>query len=122
MKNNDSSDKLVIAVRRDIKLSPGKMAAQVGHASVECAFLAQKKSKKWFKRWKRTGAKKVVVWVENMDALQELIHEAEGAKLVHYLVVDAGLTQVPPGTPTCLGIGPGPSPIVDSITGHLKLV
>ena len=34
--------KMVIVVRGDIKLSPGKMAAQVAHAAVNCAFSAKK--------------------------------------------------------------------------------
>ena len=32
-----------------------------------------------------------------------------------------GRTQVDPGTVTVIGIGPGPTEMVDSIVGHLKL-
>ena len=33
-----------------------------------------------------------------------------------------GRTQVDPGTITVIGIGPGPTEMVDSITGHLNLL
>jgi PTH2 family peptidyl-tRNA hydrolase len=37
------------------------------------------------------------------------------------MITDAGLTQVPPGTVTCLGIGPVKASVIDPITGDYPL-
>ena len=113
--------KMVIVVRGDIKLGPGKMAAQVAHAAVNCALAAKKNYKKYFDAWYDEGQKKVVVKVKNLEELRELQADARAAKLPNSLITDAGHTQLPPGTVTCLGIGPGPETAIDKITGHLKL-
>jgi len=41
---------------------------------------------------------------------------------VTYLVSDAGHTEIPAGTVTVVGIGPGPRSSIDAITGDLSLV
>jgi PTH2 family peptidyl-tRNA hydrolase len=41
--------------------------------------------------------------------------------LPHALIIDRGLTQIPEGTVTCLGIGPAPAGMVDRLTGNLQL-
>ncbi len=114
--------KLVVVVRADLKLSPGKMAAQVAHAAVNCALASKKKKGDWFDSWYGEGQKKVVVKAPSLGELYSLKMQAEDAGLITSLIVDAGLTELPPGTTTCLGIGPGPNELVDKITGHLKLM
>lgn len=108
-------------MREDIRLSPGKMAAQVAHAAVSCALSARASAKRLFKSWLREGQRKVVLKVADMPELQQLEDRARRAGFIVERITDAGLTEVPPGTVTCIGIGPALSREIDPITGHLKL-
>jgi PTH2 family peptidyl-tRNA hydrolase len=114
--------KMVIVVREDLNLSCGKIAAQACHAAVGCVIKSRKVGSKWFRKWQSEGAKKVVVRAVDLDALLKLEGQAKRSKLPTNLVTDAGLTEVPPGTVTCLGIGPGPNELVDPLTGKLPLL
>lgn len=116
------NNKMVIVVRWDLKLSAGKMSVQVAHAAVNCALAAKKRTPEWFDRWYSEGQKKVVVKVPTLDDLYPLKVAAEDLRLTTSLIVDAGMTEIPPNTVTCLGIGPGPNDVVDKVTGGLKLV
>ena len=68
------------------------------------------------------GQAKIVLKVESEAELDELFRKAKSAGLPASLIQDRGLTQVEPGTVTCLGVGPGPDSAVDGITGKLKLL
>jgi PTH2 family peptidyl-tRNA hydrolase len=114
--------KMVIAVRKDLKLSGGKMAAQVAHAAVTCAFTAKKRNPRAFDTWYEEGQRKVVVKVADLKELQELRVAADDAGLVNCLITDAGRTELPPNTVTCLGIGPAEEFALDKVTGHLGLM
>ncbi len=114
--------KQVIVVRMDLKMSVGKTSAQVAHASLGSAEKAMEGARDWYGAWKLEGQKKVVVKVDDERRLWELYETAKGARLPCYLVKDAGLTELPPGTTTTLGIGPAPNEKVDRITGELKLL
>jgi PTH2 family peptidyl-tRNA hydrolase len=113
--------KLVVVVRQDLRLSQGKLAVQVAHAAVACALEAKTRRSKWFKPWWDEGQRKVVVKVPGYNDLLGLRDAAGRRGLVTQLITDAGLTEVPPGTPTCLGIGPGPEELMDEVPGHLQL-
>ena len=113
--------KLVVVVRTDLGISKGKMAAQVAHAAVNCALRSKKSDSINFRKWFDEGQKKVVVKGQNESTLRNLQQHAREVGLVSSLVTDAGLTEVPAGTVTCLGIGPAADSEIDSITGDYPL-
>lgn len=113
--------KLVVAVREDLEMSKGKMAVQVAHASVISALNCKSKNSKWFRNWYEEGQKKVVVKAGDVEMLMDLQNNAERLDIATALIDDAGLTELPPGTTTCLGMGPAPNSVMDQVTGNLKL-
>ncbi len=118
----DFKYKLVVAVRRDLDMGKGKIAVQVGHAAVSVAEEARRRHPNWWREWLDEGQCKVAVKINSEKDLHELRKKAEELGLPSAIIHDSGLTQVPPGTPTCLGIGPAPAEIVDKITGKLPLL
>jgi len=114
--------KQVILIRTDLKMGTGKKCAQSCHASVSASDLVRIKNKVIWKNWKNTGQKKVVLKVMGMDDLNEIVVKLEKKNIPYFLVKDAGLTQLSPGTTTALGIGPVLSRELDEITGNLKLL
>ena len=114
--------KMVIVTRKDLKLSPGKLAAQVAHAAVNCALFTKKNNSKWFKKWQNEGAKKVVTKADSVDDFFILKEKAESLKISTSLIEDAGHTEIPAGTKTVLGIGPAPNNIIDQVTGSLSVL
>jgi PTH2 family peptidyl-tRNA hydrolase len=114
--------KQAIVLRSDLGMGKGKLAAQAAHASLSAAEMASGSHPSWYEDWKSEGQKKVVLKVASESELEELYKMARRAKLPAARVEDRGLTQVEPGTVTCLGIGPGPDVEIDKITGKLKLL
>jgi len=114
--------KMVIVIREDLNLSCGKIAVQVAHAAVECTLKSKKEMSPWLEEWLREGQKKVVVKTKTLRDLYVLEFKAKNLGLITAIIRDAGLTEVPPGTVTCLGIGPGPEELVNKVTGSLPLL
>ncbi|MEJ2271333.1 MAG: peptidyl-tRNA hydrolase Pth2 [Candidatus Bathyarchaeota archaeon] len=116
------SFKQVIVVRVDIKMSKGKIAAQAGHAAVSAAEYARKNRPEWWSPWINEGQCKIAVKVSSENEILELEKKARNVNLPVALIVDRGLTELPPETITCLGIGPAPSNKIDVVTGNLRLL
>ncbi len=114
--------KQVLVFRQDLKMSKGKIAAQAGHAAVSSAQDAYVHRKKWWEAWLFEGQRKIAVKVPSEKELGELEEEADKMGLPHSLIIDRGLTEIPAGSITCLGIGPAPNPLVDKLTGKLPLL
>lgn len=114
--------KQVILVRTDIKMSIGKLAAQVAHAAVSSAIVCMQKNKVWFDEWFKQGQKKVVLKVNSLDELLQIWNAVKAESLPCELIRDAGYTELPPGTITTLGIGPAPENLIDKFTRQLPLL
>jgi PTH2 family peptidyl-tRNA hydrolase len=114
--------KQVIVVREDLAMSVGKLVSQACHASLEASEEAKKRDIEVWREWHREGARKVVVCVQGLEELYRVKGKAEEAGLPHALIVDRGLTEIPPNTPTALGIGPAPAKRIDPVTSHLRLL
>ena len=111
--------KQVILVRKDLKLPKGKMAAQVSHASVDATL---KSDRKLVEKWRKEGAKKIVLEANDEKDLFKYMQIAKDSGLKTALITDAGHTVVEPGTITCLAIGPDETEKIDMVTSKLKMI
>lgn len=114
--------KQCIVLRTDLDMSIGKLISQACHAAVDSSELAKKLNHRAWRAWKDEGAKKVVLRVGSLDELEELAEKADVLDIVNVLVQDRGLTEVPPGTVTAIGLGPDRSERMNKVTGSLKLL
>ena len=110
--------KQAIIVCSDIRLSRGKLAVQVAHAAVSALDRAEPRA---VAAWKRIGQKKIVLRA-TLQTMLALKQKAEQSGLSCALIADAGLTELAPGTITCLGIGPADEHAIDKVTGSLPLM
>lgn len=110
--------KQVIIVNKDLKMSKGKMASQVAHASL-MSYL--KGDKKLNQKWLDNSYVKVVLKsdLEKIRALNNLLN-IKGVP--HFLVIDEGRTELEPNSITCLGISPMKSKDVDMYVKNFKLL
>ena len=125
--------KQVIIVRKDLKMRPGKIAAQAAHASMKAVLdtcnllegriLFKSQMPEPMYQWLTGIFTKVALAVNSEEELLELYNKALDLGLVCSLITDAGLT-VFNGAPTntCIAIGPEESYKIDAITNHLKLL
>jgi len=111
--------KQAIILRSDIGMSVGKLCVQACHASIGSC---ENVDFNVLKSWKTEGQKKIVLEVQSRDEIVKLYKKAKDMKIPCFLVKDAGLTELKPGTITALGIGPDNEEKINKITGSLKLL
>jgi PTH2 family peptidyl-tRNA hydrolase len=90
-------------------------------AAVMLALAAQQRRAEAFDAWLREGQRKIALLAPTLADLEHLERAARARGLPTVWVEDAGYTEVPAGTRTCLGIGPAPSAELDAVTGSLDL-
>ena len=111
--------KLAIVVRKDLEMSCGKIAGQVGHASIIAYRYGYEPA---MDKWYNEGQKKIVLKVSDLPTLIKIEESALFNKLQTYHVIDYGLTQIEPNTLTCIAIGPDEDEKIDIIIKDLKLL
>ncbi|MNR71730.1 peptidyl-tRNA hydrolase [compost metagenome] len=128
--------KQVLLVRKDLKMPPGKIAAQAAHAA-QCSLthapaneLRRAPSGGWELvvplsdedvAWLQGEYKKVALGVSGEEELLALLAEAKAAGFRTFLVEDNGHTVFRGRkTITAVGIGPALAERVDLVTGHLR--
>lgn len=127
------SHKQVILVRRDLNMSPGKVASQVAHASLAAILnysvnLPELDMTKYIciklndrnEPWLKRSFTKVVLGVDSEKELLELYEKAKKLKLYCSLIEDEGRTELEGYNYTTVGIGPDYNYSIDFVTGHLK--
>ncbi len=88
--------RMVIVVRTDLKMSTGKIAAQVAHAAVGLVCRMQK-SREFFmalEAWERNNTPKICLQCQSLEELNQLEDLAIARGLATCAIRDAGRTQV----------------------------
>ena len=99
---NDIKYKQYVIVPKKPKMSIGKVASQVAHAT----FMALEQEDKNIKeKWKKEGMCVIVLQCRNTNQLFGIAKYLEQWKIKHHLYIDEGLTEVDMGTPTALATG-----------------
>ena len=114
------SYKQVIVINNSLKMKKGKIAAQASHASLEASLKVL--NKKSFKEFKKSGQPKIVLKAESTEEIMSLFKISKSKKFNTAMIIDAGKTQVPPGSKTALAIGPELEIELDKVISKFKLL
>jgi peptidyl-tRNA hydrolase len=113
--------------RQDLQMTPGKMAAQAGHAFEMTHEKAKILRPDVTAQYKGTGnGTKICMHAKNMQQLQRIYQDCLIANIPCHLVVDRGHVQLPyfDGNPiyTCIGVGPVYKDEIEHITKRYSLI
>ena len=108
--------RMYIIVNSDLKLSTGKLCAQVGHAVQDVVISCRGNKKRW-NSYKNNGSAKIV-----LKADQQIFDELLRCSCKKVVVVDSGKTEVPEGTITTIVFPPMYESEVPEFIKGLKLL
>lgn len=114
--------KIWIAVRGDLGMSPGKLAAQCGHGVMGLCEQKFRERDALFQEYLASATPKIVVRADTQDQLLQIFKQAQRAKIGAYLVVDAGRTELAPSTPTVCVFGPARRSDLPPLLSRLRLL
>ena len=111
--------KMALVVRTDLKMKPGKVAAQCCHSCLGA--YRQNRNQDLMRRWLHEGEKIVTLKIGSEQELMALYNKARTLDVNAFYIEDFGLTQVAEGSKTVLAMGPDSNPKIDTLVGDLKL-
>lgn len=112
--------KMWLAVRTDLSMSPGKLAIQSGHAfgALYCLEFGSAKMTEYL----NSATPKIAVRVKSESELNRVLDVAHAVGISAYRVVDAGRSELEPGTPTVVAFGPARRSELPSFLRRLQLL
>lgn len=114
--------RMLFVVNGSLRMSSGKMAAQVAHCAVDLYQSIVDQRLAGLNFWRIYGQTKIVVRGESTEELLALESRALASRsIATSMIRDAGLTEIASGSVTCLGLFATKSQL-EPITGHLKLM
>lgn len=113
--------------RADLEMSPGKMAAQAGHAFDICHDKAKLLRPEITAQYKGTGnGTKICMYAKNLGQLIRAYRDCQASNIPCELIIDRGHILPPhfDGNPiiTCLGIGPAYKEEIAHITKRYTMI
>ncbi|UII54346.1 peptidyl-tRNA hydrolase [Cytobacillus spongiae] len=100
-------------VNSDLKMSTGKVAAQVAHAATVSALTYMKELT--FKEWLEMGQTKIVLKAKEANLIK-----LKEAGFIY--ILDAGKTEIPSGSLTVVALPPMEKEEAKKLVGHLSLL
>lgn len=106
-----------ILINKDLNMTKGKIAAQVGHVCTLCAL--SEHETETFKHWLNQEQKKIILGVKQ-KTLEQL--EKHSLERDFYPIRDNGHTEISPNSLTAISLGVKPKEAVFDITKRLQLL
>ena len=119
--DDEEEMKMVLVVRSDLKMSPGKVAAQCVHAALGAVRICSVESANSLNYWEEGGEATICLKCETEEEMVALEAQAKSLNITTYIVHDAGRTEIAPDSKTVLAIGPAFISDIDKVSRHLKL-
>jgi PTH2 family peptidyl-tRNA hydrolase len=113
---------MLFVVNGSLRMSSGKMAAQVAHCAIDLYKNLIEKQSKSLNYWHEYGETKIVVRGNSTEELIDIESRAKiNSSIITSIIEDAGRTEIASGSITCVGLF-GTNEQLNPITGHLKLM
>jgi PTH2 family peptidyl-tRNA hydrolase len=121
MENISKELRIYLIVNDSLNMSPGKIAAQCGHAVQE--LIDKTISNNFLLGFKYIDCSKIFTKIV-LKASKEEWNQLLESKILysHSIIIDDGRTEVLPNSQTVIGIGPITKNNAKQLVGHLKLL